>query len=75
MFVISSTPRVRNRDDPWVIVTRLNPRGRSSVEVLSWKTHYNQAHPQLKCSRRFSWSWPCSRFNRLWRGSRRSRRG
>nr|VDD38735.1 unnamed protein product [Brassica oleracea] len=21
-------PRVRNRDDPWVIVTRLNPRGR-----------------------------------------------
>ncbi|WZZ36565.1 hypothetical protein YC2023_019966 [Brassica napus] len=21
-------PRVRNRDDPWVTVTRLNPRGR-----------------------------------------------
>ncbi|KAL0753048.1 hypothetical protein Bca101_090716 [Brassica carinata] len=27
VFVISST-RVRNRDDPWVLVTRLNPRGR-----------------------------------------------
>ena len=26
--MLYQVPRVRNRDDPWVTVTRLNPRGR-----------------------------------------------
>uniref|UniRef100_A0A0D3AV45 DUF4216 domain-containing protein n=1 Tax=Brassica oleracea var. oleracea TaxID=109376 RepID=A0A0D3AV45_BRAOL len=32
-------PRVRNRDDPWVTVTRLNPRGRVQGKDLAGAAH------------------------------------
>ena len=68
-------PRVRNRDDLWVTVTRLNPRGRVQGSSELEDPLQSSTSDNLSATEDLAVVGLVVDLNRLWRGSRRSRRG